>query len=682
MKSLFLFQILKFQTVIIYDFRLTILDWARDQSTEPLESCNQSTIINLKIVNRQSSIYKSSIVNRIMRPLLLPLIFLFLHAHTVAQSIVTPSRIHAHNDYQTRIPFFEAHSLGAGSIEADIFLQNGELYVAHDIPEVKKGWTLDSMYLRPLQKIAAQRTHPTSKKNNPQKPLQFLIDIKTDGEPTLDLLVKKLKSYPAEVFAKNPALTIVISGNVPDPSRWTNYPSFIFFDGRPAIQYTASQLERVGLISDNFTKYSGWDGKGLIVKPECKKLEDLIATTHQKGKKIRFWATPDHVNAWKILLMMGVDYLGTDHVDLLASYINKQSSREYTNTEVHTPYTPKYVNNDKRSTVRNIILMIGDGMGVAQIYSGYTGNHGALNLFNMLNIGFSITYSADSYITDSAAGGTAMATGKKTNNRYVGVDSTGIHHHPSIPEIIRASGIRSALISSGDITDATPAAFYAKQPERAWSEAIARDFLTNPVDILIGGGYVHFTKRSDDQNLLQGLQQNGYIVSDRFETIDTITRDKFIILDDKAVVSKGQGRGDFLSRSLNKSILTLKKNKRGFFIMIESAQIDYGGHENEMSYVVREMVDFDKAIGEAMRFADENGETLVIVTADHETGGLTLLDGNISKGYIDGNFSSNDHSGVMVPVFAYGPHSQDFRGVYENTAIFEKIRRVFELYKK
>jgi alkaline phosphatase len=247
---------------------------------------------------------------------------------------------------------------------------------------------------------------------------------------------------------------------------------------------------------------------------------------------------------------------------------------------------------------------------------------------------------------------------------------------------VKGFGIKSALISAGDITDATPAAFYAHQPERSWSEAIALDFLSNPVDILIGGGYNHFTKRADNQNLLSRLQNDGYTVSGKFEVIDTITRNKFILLDDKAVVSKENGRGDFLSQSLNKSMLTLKPNKKGFFIMAEGAQIDDGGHANKISYVVQEMIDFDKAVGEAMRFADTNGETLVIVTADHETGGLSLLDGNIRNGYVDGNFSSDDHSGVMVPVFAYGPHSQDFRGVYQNTAIFEKIMRIFELYHK
>lgn len=609
--------------------------------------------------------------------------FLFIVVQALAQGIVTPARIHAHNDYHKRIPFFDAYRLGAGSIEADIVLQNGELYVAHDEKEIQNDWTLDSLYLRPLHKIALQKNiAATSKKSSHERTLQLLIDIKTDAEPTLDVLVKKLMSYPAAVFVKNPSLQVVISGNVPDPSRWSKYPSFIFFDGRPYISYTPDQLQRIAMISDDFAKYTVWNGKGVIVKAEREKLEGIIAAVHRQGKKIRFWATPDQVNAWKILLTMGVDFLGTDYVDLLTDYINKQPSREYTNTEKqHALYKPKYRNNDKNSTVKNIILLIGDGMGVAQVYSGYTGNYGALNLFNMLNIGFSLTWSADSYITDSAAGGTAMATGTKTNNRYVGVDSAGAPRR-AIPAIVKTLGIRSAVISAGDITDATPAAFYARQPERTWSEAIALDFLTSPVDILIGGGYNSFTKRSDNQDLFQQLQRKGYVVSGNFEAIDTITHDKFILLDDKAVVSKEKGRGDFLSRSLRKSMLTLRKNKRGFFIMAEGAQIDYGGHANRMSYVVQEMIDFDQAVGEAMRFADEDGETLVIVTADHETGGLSLLDGDIVKGSVDGNFSTSDHSAVMVPVFAYGPHSQDFRGVYQNTAVFEKIMKIFEMYKK
>jgi alkaline phosphatase len=145
------------------------------------------------------------------------------------------------------------------------------------------------------------------------------------------------------------------------------------------------------------------------------------------------------------------------------------------------------------------------------------------------------------------------------------------------------------------------------------------------------------------------------------------------VLDDAAVVSKQKGRGNFLSASFLKSVEVLSKNKNGFFIMAEGAQIDHGGHSNNLEFVVREMLDFDELVGEAMRFADKDGETLVIVTADHETGGLSLLGGDLATGEVFGNFSSDDHSSVMVPVFAYGPHAEDFRGVYQNTEIFNKM---------
>jgi alkaline phosphatase len=163
--------------------------------------------------------------------------------------------------------------------------------------------------------------------------------------------------------------------------------------------------------------------------------------------------------------------------------------------------------------------------------------------------------------------------------------------------------------------------------------------------------------------------------------LDSIHSRKWLLLDDSAVAPVLKGRGDFLTRSLQKTIHTLQDNRNGFFIMAEGAQIDWGGHAQNLPYSVTEMMDFDKAVGAAMEFADANVETLVIVTADHETGGLSLLSGNIGKGYVSGHFSTDDHTGVMVPVFAYGPHSLDFRGVYENTALFEKIMKILSARK-
>jgi len=116
--------------------------------------------------------------------------------------------------------------------------------------------------------------------------------------------------------------------------------------------------------------------------------------------------------------------------------------------------------------------------------------------------------------------------------------------------------------------------------------------------------------------------------------------------------------------------------------MAEGAQIDHGGHNNDLAYVIRETLDFDQAVGEALKFVDQNKETLLIVTADHETGGLTLIGGNVSKGEVYGNFSTPDHTGVPVPVFAYGPGAEAFSGVYENTAIFDKMLKALNIKPK
>ena len=137
-----------------------------------------------------------------------------------------------------------------------------------------------------------------------------------------------------------------------------------------------------------------------------------------------------------------------------------------------------------------------------------------------------------------------------------------------------------------------------------------------------------------------------------------------------------KGRQDWLQQAFTSAVKILSRNKEGFFLMTEGAQIDYGGHANDMGYVASEVMDFDQVIGKAMQFADKDGQTLVIVTADHETGGLSLLDGNYTSGYVSGQFATNDHTAVPVPVFAYGPRSFEFRGVYENTELFFKIMKV------
>jgi len=582
----------------------------------------------------------------------------------------TSSSVFAHNDYVQPIPFHVAYQLHVGYMEADVFLQDGRLLVAHTRQEINVKNSLDSLYLEPLQfKIRTHHGHPYA---DHSKSLTLMIDLKTEGVSTLQTLVKLVNHYPELVNAVN--FEITVSGNVPDPSLWNQFPSFVHFDGRPGIAYTSSQLERIALISTSFPVR--WNGKGVLGTEDEKKILALRDEVHSKGKKIRFWAAPDFANAWIQLMKWDIDIIGSDHITELVPFLTEIDKNTYSTKTFHQPYQPTH-GHDRLAKPKNIILLIGDGTGLTQWFSGYTANQGRLNVFGIHDIGFSLTAAADSYITDSAAGATAMATGTKTNNRFVGVDSVGNKLTP-ITDRLKLRKFRTAIISNGDITDATPASFYAHQPERSMSEAIALDFLSTSNDILIGGGLASFKNRKDSRDLYSELSRKGYTTADHFSSIDTIRNEKFVILDDSAVRSKMEGRGDFLNQSLQKTLSVFARSKAPFFVMLEGAQIDWGGHNNDVQYVIREVLDFDQVVGAVMKYIDTNKETLLIVTADHETGGLSLLDGNVSKGYVHGHFSTNDHTPVMVPVFSYGPGSGYFTGVYPNTSIYDKIMSLTE----
>ena len=138
-------------------------------------------------------------------------------------------------------------------------------------------------------------------------------------------------------------------------------------------------------------------------------------------------------------------------------------------------------------------------------------------------------------------------------------------------------------------------------------------------------------------------------------------------------------RGDLLARASLKGIDLLDQNEKGFFMMIEGSQLDDYGHFNDLDMLMQETHDFDRTIGAIYEWAARDGEPLVIVTADHETGGLTLVGGDLKEGKIVGKFSTGDHSGVMVPVYAFGPGAEEFTGVFENTDIFHKIKKLLGL---
>ena len=583
------------------------------------------------------------------------------------------SQGHSHNDYKQNIPFLRAYYAGMESIEADVFLLNNKLFVAHERSEIKAGNTLDSLYLRPLATLFYENNqYPFADTN---KSLQLVINIKENYQQVIPAILKALEQYP-QIFNKKlntHAVQIVLSGDLPPATSFEQYPLLLSFDGRPGWVYTADQLKRIAMISQDIKQFSTWNGKGTPTPQDKQKLQKAVDEAHQLGKPFRFWATHDSPNTWLELEKLGADWINIDHPEDLKKYYDDLSSTIFTSSKAIPVYQPKYEVDGSKNIIRNVILLIGDGMGLAQIKAGLSANYGTLSITNIRNVGLSRTEASDSDNTDSAAGATALSTGKKTNNRSVGTDSSGATLQ-TIPLLIRPHGIESALLSTGDATDATPASFYAAQPERDWSEKIAYDFLQRPSSILLGGVPAWYKDESKKDKYETLLKKAGYKISYSLADFKQETALKQVVfLPDTAIRPVKDGRGLLLKESLERSISLFQTHKKPFFIMAEGAQIDHGGHANDLPYVVTEMLDFDQAIAAALEFADQDKHTLVIITADHETGGLSLLDADQKRGYIRGNFSTNDHTNISVPVFAYGPHAGVFRGVYENTAIFDKI---------
>ncbi len=579
------------------------------------------------------------------------------------ERLYTVANAHAHNDYIHPVAFYPPYQAGFGSIEADIFLRNNELYVAHDTAQIQSHRTLEQLYLEPLKGVIEK--NKGSVFADTSKNLMLLIDLKTAAVPTLRRLIEVLQTYPS--LTQNPSLRLVITGGQPPTAQFATYPSWILFDGQLDKTYTPEAFQKVALFSDNFRNYSKWNGKGVPMAADYQKLKAAVSRAHALNKPIRFWAAPDGANAWYTLMRLDTDYINTDKIFEITSFLNGLPAVSFTSVAPQTLYRPTFQHDRKVAPVTSVILLIGDGMGLAQLHSAYTANRGGLNIFNMRSVGLSQTAATDSYITDSGGGGTAMATGKKTANRHIGVDSTG-RSLLQITAVSKKKGMRTGIITTGDIADATPASFYAHHPERDSLVTIAGNFPTSAVDLLIGSGNKYF----DDEKGRKVLQQNGITrhssVNEKFPASRRI-----LVLDDKAALTIEGGRGGFLSNALGKSLSYLSPGKRGFFLMVEGAKIDLGGHQNNMATTVTELLDFDAAVGQAMQWADEHPGTLVVVTGDHETGGMSLMDGDLQTGYVSGHFSSDDHTGIPVPVFAYGPQSDRFAGVYQNTELFHRI---------
>jgi alkaline phosphatase len=330
---------------------------------------------------------------------------------------------------------------------------------------------------------------------------------------------------------------------------------------------------------------------------------------------------------------------------------------------------------------KNIILMIADGTGLSQISASLYYSEEPSNYERFRHIGLIKTSSASDLITDSAAGATSFSAGIKTYNGAIGVNTDTIAT-PTILEDLSERGYATGVIATSTITHATPASFYAHVKYRRMEEEIAEALTNSSVDFFAGGGLKFFNKRSDNKNLLAQLETNGFEVDTTSLPVNTsLSKDKKygFLLADGGMPKMIEGRGSFLEDATQLGLDHLSKDTDGFFLMVEGSQIDWGGHANDGEYLIGEMLDFDKVLGKVLDFAQQDKNTLIIVTADHETGGFTLASDNNNYNKIKPSFSTGGHSATMVPVFAYGPGAEDFSGVYENTAIYRKLKLLLGL---
>jgi alkaline phosphatase len=389
------------------------------------------------------------------------------------------------------------------------------------------------------------------------------------------------------------------------------------------------------------------------------------------------------------------------------------------------------------ASTKNVILLIGDGMGFPQLTLARIDKAGEnlsdyataeLFMDGMEQTGYVSTFSANSFVTDSAPASTAMATGHKTNNGVIGQDATAVpkkmdgKNLTTILEMAEKAGLSTGLITTTRITHATPAAFYAHVDNRDNESEIADQLSKSNVEVILGGGLQYFvgkndsvptgkeSKRTDDRNLLADFASQGYAFvynGTAFQKVDAKKTEKLLGLFESSHLQyelerqSAKEMDPSLAEMTEKAIGILSKNPKGFFLMVEGGRIDHAGHERNLSKIVPDTLAFDEAVKTALDFASQKNDTLVIVTADHECGGLVLQPENLAEyegGVIDPIFASGtartpgprydfitemdeaSHTAVDVPVMASGPGAEKVsHGKLDNTQIFEIMKEALGL---
>ncbi|MDE7304589.1 MAG: alkaline phosphatase [Alistipes sp.] len=334
--------------------------------------------------------------------------------------------------------------------------------------------------------------------------------------------------------------------------------------------------------------------------------------------------------------------------------------------------------------VHNVIYMIGDGMGLAQVSLLQIAEDYAPTAFDRAEgVALIATRSANNRVTDSAAAGTALSTGSKTNNAALGIDTAGMRLE-SLAECARRQGMRTGLVVTSHLFHATPAAFYAHVAGRNDMPDILRDMFASDIDLLIGGGRRMLADSLPDGGTwFDAFRDKGYRVAESSAMLDTLSALPVLAAVADKHLPRAAERGDFLPRAVRKALDLLDGgSEQGFFLMVEGSQIDMFCHGNDAGALLGEMRDFEQAVAVAMDFADAHPGTLVVVTADHETGGLTLPSGNadftLPESGVETRFSSTGHTASIVPVYLYGTGADRIRGLMDNTELARQIKRMIE----
>lgn len=361
---------------------------------------------------------------------------------------------------------------------------------------------------------------------------------------------------------------------------------------------------------------------------------------------------------------------------------------------------------DLVSSPKNIILLIGDGMGFAHIDASRIWKHGPdgkLALDDLPSWGVVTTYSTDDAVTDSAAAATAIATGRKTNNEFVSLSPDGGSAFETILEQAETLGKATGIVVTSTVTHATPAAFYAHVADCNQQNLIAVQALESGIDLMFGGGVRHFIptevslamsageclgRRTDGRDLISEAESNGYSVTTDGDFLANVSLPVLGLFACNGMNFDLERQPDepSLSEMTRRAIDLLSESGEGFFLMVEGSRIDQASHSNDPSQTIGETLAFDEAVRVVLEFAMSDGETLVIATADHETGGLQAEIASSSAPTKNGtqmlplehspksvlllSWSDTDHTSREVPLMAFGPLAEQVTEAHDNTDVF------------